>query len=61
MVSARAALVIALTALILLGVLALWLVNVPLWAAAGAGVLAGLVAGLIARRANRRDRQKTEA
>lgn len=61
--SPRGQLLLALGALILLGIWGLWLINVPLWAAAAAGTGAALALGWLVRRARRRkaDRQKTEA
>jgi hypothetical protein len=62
-VSSRGQLVLALGLLVLLGVWGLWLINVPLWAAAtvGAGAVLGL--GWLVRRIGRKhlDREKTEA
>ena len=55
-------LVAALFALLLLGALAAWLLNVPVWAIGTFGILAGLLGGLLVRRrVNRRARQDTEA
>lgn len=60
--SATGALVIALSALVLLGAFAAWLINIPLWAI-GAGVVGGavLVRRLFLRLARSRARQDTEA
>lgn len=55
------ALVVALSALLLLGALAAWLLNVPVWAIGSFGILAGFLAWLLVRRRlNRRARQDTE-
>jgi hypothetical protein len=52
----------ALIALLLLGALAAWLLNIPVWAIGTFGILAGLLAGLIIRRRRKgRARQGTEA
>lgn len=60
--SATGALVIALSALVLLGAFAAWLINIPLWAI-GAGVVGGavLVRRLFLRLSRSRARQDTEA
>lgn len=60
--SPAGALVIALSALVLLGAFAAWLINIPLWAI-GAGVVGGalLVRRLSLRLARGRARQDTEA
>ena len=60
--SATGALVIALSALVLLGAFAAWLINVPVWAI-GAGVVGGavLVRRLFLRLTRSRARQDTEA
>ena len=56
------ALVVALAALLLLGALAAWLLNVPIWAIGSFGILAGLLARLLVRRRlKRRARQDTES
>jgi len=61
-VSPTGALVAALIALLLLGALAAWLLNVPVWAIGTFGILAGFLGGLLVRRrATRRARQDTEA
>jgi hypothetical protein len=55
------ALVTGFTALILLGALAAWLVNVPLWAIAALVVAGAALGRVILRRISRKaDRQKTE-
>lgn len=60
--SPTGALVAALIALLLLGALAAWLLNVPVWAIGAFGILAGLLGGLLVRRRlTRRARQDTEA
>jgi hypothetical protein len=60
--SPTGALIAALIALLLLGALAAWLLNIPVWAIGTFGILAGLLAGLIARRRRKgRARQDTEA
>ena len=60
--SPTGALVAALIALLLLGALAAWLLNVPVWAIGVFGIVAGLLGGLLVRRRlNRRARQDTEA
>jgi len=60
--SPTGALIAALIALLLLGALAAWLLNIPVWAIGTFGILAGLLAGLIARRRRKgRARQGTEA
>jgi hypothetical protein len=61
-VSPTGGLAAALIALLLLGALAAWLLNVPVWAIGTFGILAGLLGGLLVRRrVNRRARQDTEA
>jgi plastocyanin domain-containing protein len=52
-----------LLALIALGVWALWLVNIPLWAALLVGAVSAGLIGFLIRwiSQKRRDRQKTEA
>jgi hypothetical protein len=60
--SPTGALVVALIALVLLGSLAAWLVNVPVWAIGIFAVLGGLLARRVFRRLSRgRARQNTEA
>lgn len=60
--SAAGALVFALSALVLLGAFAAWLINIPLWAI-GAGVVVGalVVRRLFLSLARSRARQDTEA
>ncbi|HEY5544819.1 MAG TPA: hypothetical protein VIK50_02090 [Gemmatimonadaceae bacterium] len=59
--SPAAALRLALVALFLLGALAAWLLNVPVWAIGVLAVLGGLLARLAFRRFSRgRARQDTE-
>lgn len=60
--SAAGALVFALSALVLLGAFAAWLINIPLWAV-GAGVVVGalVVRRLFLSLARSRARQDTEA
>jgi ABC-type cobalamin transport system permease subunit len=60
--SPTGALVVALIALVLLGSLAAWLVNVPVWAIGTFAVLGGLLARRVFLRLSRgRARQNTEA
>lgn len=60
--SPAAALLLALIALLLLGALAAWLLNVPIWAIGTVAVLAGLLARGAFRRFSRGiARQDTEA
>ena len=59
--SATAALILALVALVLLGSLAAWLLNVPVWAIGTFSVLGGLLTWRAFRRLSRgRARQDTE-
>jgi ABC-type bacteriocin/lantibiotic exporter with double-glycine peptidase domain len=60
-VSGRGAAVLAIGAIILLGALAMWLVNVPLWGIVLAVAVATWLARALVRRLLRSaDRQKTE-
>jgi len=61
--SVRGQLLVALGLLVLLGIWGLWLINVPLWAAATTGAVAALALSRLVRWVSRRrsDRQKTEA
>lgn len=59
--SSNGALIVALSALVVLGGFGAWLVNVPLWSVAGLVVLGAVLIGLVFRRISRRnDRQNTE-
>lgn len=60
--SLRGQLAIALGLLVLLGVWGLWLINVPLWAAAATGAVGAFALSRLVRWASRKraDRQKTE-